>query len=142
MYAFMLDTGSWKEPSLNVGLSLPSYSNLLNISCIFWFTVNQRKKKKRKDDDTNREIRNYKIACLDWDNLTGIKWSCIRCRSRSKNRPQWRERQLDLDWYMDMWEWEASHHNSKSCNSFHLLIATGHPMYQSSMYNLQYPIHG
>lgn len=34
IYARMLDTGSSKGPSTNVGFSFPSYSNLLNISCV------------------------------------------------------------------------------------------------------------
>lgn len=34
MYARMLENGSWNDPSSKVGLSFPSYSNLLYMSCI------------------------------------------------------------------------------------------------------------
>lgn len=33
MYARMQEIGSWNAPSTKVGFNLPSYSNLLNISC-------------------------------------------------------------------------------------------------------------
>jgi len=70
IYAFMLDTGSSNGPSTKVSFNLPSYSNLLNMSCRKFCLIIKTKRERLQGQKTQRNTNTRAMPammrhCLD-----------------------------------------------------------------------------